>query len=153
ILFADAVKMVRQSPALAKRLEFSGGAGREFSIAHHESGSFFRPVSRDTGRTGSGPRPYFVLADEIHELPDRSIIEMLERRFTFCRVVLVYMSINSGSNPNSVPSEGHERAVQVAAGTFDAVTAPTCLGEVIDDTSFSYVSAFVDGDDPPTYPA
>ena len=66
ILFADAVKMVKQSPALAKRLEFSGGPGREFNIAHHASGSFFRPVSRDTGKTGSGPRPYFVLADEVH---------------------------------------------------------------------------------------
>jgi phage terminase large subunit-like protein len=38
ILFADAVKMVKQSPALAKRLEFSGGPGREFNIAHHASG-------------------------------------------------------------------------------------------------------------------
>ncbi len=85
ILFADAVKMVRQSPALARRLEFSGGPGREFNIAHHGSGSFFRPVSRDTGKTGSGPRPYFVLADEIHELPDRSIIEILERGFKFRR--------------------------------------------------------------------
>ena len=69
ILFADAVKMVKASKALMKRLEFSGGEGREYNIAHHKSGSFFRPVSRDTGRTGSGPRPYFVLADEVHELP------------------------------------------------------------------------------------
>ena len=53
ILFADAVKMVKASKALMKRLEFSGGEGREYNIAHHKSGSFFRPVSRDTGRTGS----------------------------------------------------------------------------------------------------
>src|SRR5687767_12594517 len=52
ILFADAVKMVRASPALAKRIAFSGGEGREYNIAHHPSGSFFRPVSRDTGKTG-----------------------------------------------------------------------------------------------------
>ena len=77
ILFADAVKMVRQSPALAKRIEFSGGPGREYNMAHHKSGSFFRPVSRDTGKSGSGPRPYFVLADEVHELPDGKILEML----------------------------------------------------------------------------
>src|SRR5690554_61472 len=38
ILFADAVKMVKQSPALKKRLEFSGGPGREYNIAHHASG-------------------------------------------------------------------------------------------------------------------
>lgn len=148
ILFADAVKMVKQSPALAKRLEFSGGPGREFNIAHHASGSFFRPVSRDTGKTGSGPRPYFVLADEVHELPDRKIIEMLERGFKFRREPLLFMITNSGSDRNSVAWEEHEHAVKVAAGNIDAVTDPTFLGDVIDDTTFSYVCSLDDGDDP-----
>lgn len=148
ILFADAVKMVKQSPALAKRLEFSGGAGREFNIAHHASGSFFRPVSRDTGKTGSGPRPFFVLADEVHELPDRKIIEMLERGFKFRREPLLFMITNSGSDRNSVAWEEHEHAIKVAAGNIDAVTDPTYLGEVIDDTTFSFVCSLDEGDDP-----
>lgn len=148
ILFADAVKMVKQSPSLAKRLEFSGGEGREFNIAHHPSASFFRPVSRDTGKTGSGPRPYFVLADEVHELPDRSIIEMLERGFKFRREPLLFMITNSGSDRNSVAWEEHEHAVKAAAGNVDAVTDPTFLGEVIDDTTFSYVCALDKDDDP-----
>lgn len=148
ILFADAVKMVRQSPALAKRLEFSGGQGREFNIAHHASGSFFRPVSKDTGKTGSGPRPYFVLADEVHELPDRKIIEMLERGFKFRREPLLFMITNSGSDRNSVAWEEHEHAVKVAAGNIDAVTDPTFVGDVIDDTTFSYVCALDEDDDP-----
>lgn len=148
ILFADAVKMVKQSPALEKRLEFSGGPGREFNIAHHASGSFFRPVSRDTGKTGSGPRPYFVLADEVHELPDRKIIEMLERGFKFRREPLLFMITNSGSDRSSVAWEEHEHAVKVAAGNYDAVNDPTFLGEIIDDTTFSYVCALDEGDDP-----
>lgn len=152
ILFADAVKMTKQSPALAKQLEFSGGPQREFNIAHHPSGSFFRPVSRDTGKTGSGPRPYFVLADEVHELPDRSIIEMLERGFKFRREPLLFMITNSGSDRNSVAWEEHEHAIKVAAGNIDAVTDPTYLGNVIDDTTFSYVCALDDGDDPLTDP-
>ena len=101
ILFADAVKMVKQSPALSKRLELSGGAGREFNIAHHPTGSYFRPVSRDTGKTGSGPRPYFVLADEVHELPDRKILEIMERGFKFRREPLLFMITNSGVDRNS----------------------------------------------------
>lgn len=153
ILFADAVKMVKQSPALAKRLEFSGGAGREFNIAHHASGSFFRPVSRDTGKTGSGPRPYFVLADEVHELPDRKIIEMLERGFKFRREPLLFMITNSGSDRNSVAWEEHEHAIKVAAGNIDAVTDPTFLGDVLDDTTFSYVCALDDSDDPLSDPS
>ena len=148
ILFADAVKMVKQSPALAKRLEFSGGPGREYNIAHHASGSFFRPVSRDTGRTGSGPRPYFVLADEVHELPDRKILEMLERGFKFRRAPMLFMITNSGSDRNSVAWEEHEHAVKVAAGHTEAVNDPTFIGEPIDDTTFSYVCALDEGDDP-----
>lgn len=148
ILFADAVKMVKQSPALKKRLEFSGGEGREYNIAHHPSSSFFRPVSRDTGKTGSGPRPYFVLADEVHELPDRKIIEMLERGFKFRRQPLLFMITNSGSDRNSVAWEEHEHAVKVAAGHTEAVNDPTYVGDVIDDTTFSYVCSLDDGDDP-----
>ncbi|HYI43673.1 MAG TPA: terminase TerL endonuclease subunit [Sphingomicrobium sp.] len=148
ILFADAVKMVKAAPALAKRLEFSGGPGREFNIAHHASGSFFRPVSRDTGKTGSGPRPYFVLADEVHEMPDAKILEMLERGFKFRRNPLLLMITNSGSDRNSVAWAQHERGVKVAAGNIDAVTDPTYLGEIIDDTTFAYICALDEGDDP-----
>lgn len=153
ILFADAVKMVKAAPALSKRLEFSGGSGREFNIAHHPSQSFFRPVSRDTGKTGSGPRPYFVLADEVHELPDRRILEMLERGFKFRRQPLLLMITNSGSDRNSIAWEEHEHAIKVAAGNVDAVTDPTYLGEVLDDTTFSFVCSLDEGDDPLTDPS
>jgi phage terminase large subunit-like protein len=148
ILFADAVKMVKASSGLKKRLEFSGGEGREYNIAYHRNSSFFRPVSRDTGKTGSGPRPFFVLADEVHELPDRKIIEMLERGFKFRRQPLLFMITNSGSDRNSVAWEEHEHAVKVAAGHTEAVNDPTFVGDVIDDTTFSYVCSLDEGDDP-----
>lgn len=148
ILFADAVKMVKASQALKKRLEFSGGEGREYNIAHHPSSSFFRPVSRDTGKTGSGPRPHFVLADEVHELPDRKSIEMLERGFKFRRQPLLFMITNSGSDRNSVAWEEHEHAIKVAAGHTEAVNDPTYVGEPLDDTTFSFVCSLDAGDDP-----
>lgn len=148
ILFADAVKMVRAAPALAKRIEFSGGPGREYNMAYHPSGSFFRPVSRDTGKSGSGPRPFFVLADEVHELPDGKILEMLERGFKFRREPLLFMITNSGSDRNSICWAEHEWAIKVAAGNIDAVTDPTYVGEPLDDTTFAYVCALDQGDDP-----
>lgn len=148
ILFADAVKMVKASQSLKKRLEFSGGEGREYNIAFHPNGSFFRPVSRDTGKTGSGPRPHFVLADEVHELPDRKSIEMLERGFKFRRQPLLFMITNSGSDRNSVCWEEHEHAVKVAAGHTEAVNDPSYVGDVIDDTTFSFVCSLDQGDDP-----
>ncbi|MCD9005220.1 phage terminase family protein [Luteimonas sp. XNQY3] len=148
ILFADAVKMVNAAPALKKRVTFSGGPGKEYNMAHFASGSFFRPVSRDTGKTGSGPRPFVVLADEVHELPDGKILEMLERGFKFRRQPLLMMITNSGSDRNSIAWEEHEWAVKVAAGNNDAVTDPSYQGEPLDDSTFSYVCALDKDDDP-----
>jgi len=148
ILFRDAIKMVGQSPDLDRRLKRSGGPGREYNLAYLERGSFFRPVSRETKKTGSGPRPHFALVDELHEHPDGGIIEMLERGFKFRRQPLLLMITNSGSDRNSVCWNEHEWAIKVASGNSDAVTDPSYLGEILDDTTFSYVCSLDEGDDP-----
>lgn len=148
ILFQDACKMVRKSPALARQLDFSGGPGREYNIAHLRSQSFFRPISKDAGKTGSGPRPHFALCDEVHEHPDSSIMEMLERGFKFRRQPLLLMSTNSGTDRESVCWKEHVHAVRVAAGSGDAEKDPAYVGDPLDDTTFSYVCALDVGDDP-----
>jgi phage terminase large subunit-like protein len=154
ILFRDAVKMVRKSPELERRLRFSGGEGREYNIAFLAQGSFFRPVSRETKKTGSGPRPHFALCDEVHEHPDRGTMEMLERGFKFRRQPLLLMITNSGTDRNSVAWEEHEHAIRVAAGNREARHDDAAyIGEVIDDTTFSYVCALDVGDDPLTDPS
>jgi phage terminase large subunit-like protein len=148
ILFGDAVKMVRQSPKLNDNLEFSGGAGREHNIAHLASGSFFRPVSRETKRTGAGHRPHFALIDEVHEHPDGGIIETLERGFKSRTQPLLVMMTNSGSDRKSICWEEHQHAIRVAAGTMTPGPDHAYVGEVIDDTTFSYVCALDNEDDP-----
>lgn len=152
VLFRDAVKMVRKSPDLDSRLSMSGGPGREFNIAYLKTSSFFRPVSRETKKTGSGPRPHFALVDELHEHPDGGIIEILERGFKFRRQPLLLMITNSGSDRNSVCWSEHDRAVKVAAGNPDAKDDDAhYLGEILDqnaDTLFSYVCALDIDDDP-----
>jgi len=149
ILFRDAVKMVDKSPDLDKRLKRSGGPGREFNLAYLPKGSFFRPVSRETKKTGSGPRPHMALVDELHEHADGGVIEILERGFKFRRQPLLLMITNSGSDRNSVCWVEHEHAVRVAAGNVDAKDDdPHYLGEIIDDSTFSYVCALDVGDDP-----
>lgn len=135
ILFNDAVSMVRQSPMLSARLTETG-INPVNNLAWIEKGSFFRPVGRDTGKTGSGMRPHCVLIDELHEHPNRDTLEMLERGFKFRRNPLVFMITNSGSSKTSVCWEEHEHAVAVAHG------------EVEDDTTFSYVCSLDEGDDP-----
>ena len=149
ILFRDAVKMKDQSPDLAKRVSSSGGPGREFNLAYLKAGSFFRPISREAKKTGSGPCPHMALCDEVHEHPDRGVMEMLERGFKFRRQPLLLMITNSGSDRNSVCWEEHEHAIKVAAGNRNAKDGDAFyLGEPVDDSSFSFVCS-LDVDDKP----
>jgi phage terminase large subunit-like protein len=138
ILFADAVKMMRQSKVLSSKIRPSGGPGREYNLAHLKSGSFFRPLSREAKKTGSGPRPHMALCDEVHEHPDGGVIEILERGFKFREQPLLVMITNSGSDRKSICWQERKHAVAVAAGDVD------------DDTAFSYVCALDDGEDPLT---
>ncbi|WP_260929719.1 terminase large subunit [Novosphingobium sp. 9] len=148
ILFNDAVAMVDQSPDLAKRITQSGGPGRVFNLAWLAKGSFFRPLSRSAGKSGSGLRPHIGLADEMHEHPNRDAVEMIERGFKFRRQPLLLMITNSGSDRNSICYEEHEHAVRVAAGTATPGEDFAYVGEVIDDSTFSWVCSLDPKDDP-----
>jgi phage terminase large subunit-like protein len=154
VLFRDAVAMVEQSPALAARVKTSGQAPMVWNLAYLERGSFFRPISKEGGK--SGPRPHFALCDEVHEHPDGSVIEMLERGFKFRRQPLLAMTTNSGTDRNSVCWEEHVHAIRAASGNplleglagedLSYVGDDNCL-EIYDDT-FAYVCALDNGDDP-----
>lgn len=138
ILFQDAVKMAQQSETLWEDITPSGNA-KILNLAAMNpphNGSFFRPLSREKARTGSGPRPHMGLCDELHEHPDGGIIEMLERGFKFRRQPMLVMITNSGSDRKSVCWEEHQHAVAVA------------LGEKEDDRLFSYVCALDETDQP-----
>ncbi len=153
ILFNDAVAMVDQSPDLELRITQSGGPGRVFNLAWLQHGSFFRPLSKSAGKTGSGLRPHFGLADEVHEHPNRDAIEMIERGFKFRRQPLLLMITNSGTNRNSICFEEHEHAIKVAAGTLTPGDDFAYVGEPIDDTTFAFVCSLDPKDDPLTDPS
>lgn len=153
ILFKDAVAMVDQSPDLASRITQSGGPGRVYNLAWLAKGSFFRPLSRSAGKSGSGLRPHMGLADEMHEHPNRDAVEMIERGFKFRRQPLLLMITNSGIDRNSICYEEHEHAVRVAAGTLTPGEDFAYVGEVIDDTTFSFVCSLDPGDDPLSDPS
>lgn len=146
VLFRDAVAAVEQSPALSRRIVKSGN-NPVWNLAHMPSGSFFRPISSEKRRTGSGPRPSCALCDEVHEHPDRDIIETLERGFKWRLQPLLWMTTNSGSDRKSVCWEQREHAIRCAAGTRTPDEDFTFVGEAIDDTTFAYVCSLDRGDD------
>ena len=133
VLFRDAVTMVKQSPALMKRLDFSGGAGLEWNIAFHQTGSFFRVISSEDGQ--SGPRPHGALLDEIHEHRDDGIVEMVQAGTKFRRQPLIVMITNSGADRTGVCWRYHQQAIRVAAGleTFDSFFSFVCSLDENDD--------------------
>ncbi|MFX4083663.1 terminase large subunit [Sphingobium yanoikuyae] len=148
ILFNDAVSMVEQSPDLEKRITKSGGPGKVWNMAWLPKSSFFRPLSRSAGKSGSGLRPHIGLADEMHEHPNRDAVEMIERGFKFRRQPLLLMITNSGTDRNSICYEEHEHAVRVAAGTATPGEDFAYVGEPIDDSTFSFVCSLDPRDDP-----
>lgn len=135
ILYQDAVSMRERSSGLSKAIDTSGKSP-VWNMVHVRSRSFFKPISRETKKTGSGPRPHMALCDEVHEHPDRGIMEMLERGFKFRLQPLLLMITNSGHDKTSVCWEEHQHAVKVAHGERE------------DDSTFSYVCALDEGDDP-----
>lgn len=134
ILFRDAVSMVDNSPALASRLQQSGGKGKVWNLAYLPTGSFYRPIASDNGQ--SGPRPHFFLVDELHEHKDGSVVRMGKAGFKARTEPLLLLITNSGSDRQSTCWEYHQHAVDVVAG------------DKIDDEFFGYVCALDDGDDP-----
>lgn len=142
ILFQDAVKMAQAVPDWNDPddplITFAGNQ-KVYNMAvlpPPQAHSFFRPISRMKGKTGSGPRPHMALCDELHEHPDGGVVEMLERGFKFRRQPMLIMITNSGSDRKSVCWAEHEHAVAVVQG------------DVEDDKTFSYVCALDDDDKP-----
>jgi phage terminase large subunit-like protein len=135
ILFKDAVAMVQQNPFMNKLIDISGGEHRP-NIGYAKQGSFFRPISSDTKK--SGFRPNIALIDELHEHPNRDTISMLERGFKGRVQPLLFMITNSGYDRKSVCYEEHEYAVKVASGAIE------------NDTAFSFICSLDEGDDPLT---
>ena len=145
VLFRDAVAMWRQSPMLAANLTPSGG-NPIWNLAYLPKASFFRPISTDEAH--SGPRPSCALLDEIHEHRDGHMIEMMERGFKSREQPLLIMITNSGSDRLSVCWQEHQHAIRCAAGTMDIDAEATFVGDVVDDTTFSFVCGLDLNDDP-----
>jgi phage terminase large subunit-like protein len=134
ILFRDAVAMVDHSPALHQRIERSGSKGKEWNLAYHASGSFFRPISADEGQ--SGPRPHIALLDEIHEHRSPTVVEMMRAGTKSRQQALIFMITNSGTDKRTVCWDYHDYGAKVSAGALE------------DDSFFAFICALDDGDDP-----
>lgn len=134
VLFRDAVAMRDQSPKLSSMLVKSGVSEKCWNLSHHQSGSWFRPItSEDTGQ--SGPRPHCVLIDELHEHKSDVVVNMMRAGFKWRRQPLEFEITNSGVDRHSVAYRHHEYSIKILEGVLE------------NDRWFSYVCALDEGDD------
>lgn len=133
VLFRDAVAMWERSPALRRRIMAHGEKKvRELSTLR---GGFFKPISADK-KGKSGPRPYCVLIDEVHEHTDNTIIEIMRAGTKGNQEALIFEITNSGFDKNTVCGQEHDYSVEVVTGLID------------NDAWFSFVASLDDGDEP-----
>lgn len=111
IILNDAIRMASNSEDLADILTID-----KYNILHDESGSFFRAVSSEH-RGKSGPRPYYVLGDEIHEHRDGRVLNKLLAGFKGRTQPLALLYTNSGSDRTSICWEYHQKSLAVLEGT------------------------------------
>lgn len=111
IMLNDAIRMAEASPDLSEMLEIG-----KYNIANLSTGSFFRAVSSEH-RGKSGPRPYYVLGDEIHEHRDGRVINKLTAGFKGRQQPLALLFTNSGSDRTSICWEYHQKSLAVLEGT------------------------------------
>lgn len=107
IILNDAIRMAGASSDLLEILIVD-----KYNIAHPESGSFFRATSSQH-RSKSGPRPHYVLSDEIHEHRDGTVVTKAESGFKNRRQPLGLKYTNSGSDTTSYCWQLHVKSLEV----------------------------------------
>lgn len=130
IVWGDAHKMVEASPSLSSRIIKTVN-----NLAFPPLASFFRPVSSDASKL-DGFRPHIVLADEVHEHPNDSVINKMRAGFKFRRQPLLVEITNSGVDRHSICFQHHDYSKKVLEGIVD------------NDSWFAFVCALDEGDDP-----
>jgi phage terminase large subunit-like protein len=114
IILNDAIRMVTHSPVQDFKEEF---VVDKYNIAHPASGSFIRAMSSQH-QSKSGPRPSYVLSDEIHEHRDGTVVSKAESGFKNRPQPLGLKYTNSGSNKTSYCWELHQKSLAVLDGTL-----------------------------------
>lgn len=110
ICYRDAKIMAEKSADLAAVLDIG-----EHNIAHHDTYSFFRPVSAEA-RTLDGKRVHFALIDELHVHRNSTVLTKMVNGMKGRRQPMVVVTTNSGSDKTSPCGEEHDYLVDVLEG-------------------------------------
>lgn len=135
IAFQAAVDMREISPEINKRFAKSGVKPCwQLTYAYPQSdkerrllGSFLKPIASDS--TQSGPRPHFVLFDEVHEIDRPTVVDMMRKAMGKNRTQpMAYEITNSGVDRTSICYQHRLQAERMLDGTVpnDSLFAYIC---------------------------
>lgn len=131
IVFAEAERMVAQSPDLKKRIK-----NYRDSLFIPGTASKFQPLSSDEDSL-DGPRPQCIIVDELHAwgASGRKLWDVLANALGKRRSPLFYVITTAGSDRNSICWQQHEYVEKVLQGLIE------------DDNWFGWIAGLDEGDD------
>jgi phage terminase large subunit-like protein len=132
ICWLDADRMVEASPDLSDLVH----RGKD-NLAYAATYSWFRPLSKEK-RGKSGPRPHFVIFDEMHEYADAVVVNKMRAGTKRRRQPLSIGITNSGYDRTSICWQHHEHGRKVLEGIVE------------DPQFFPFICGLDEGDDPLT---
>ncbi len=135
ICWLDADRMVEASPDLSDLVH----RGKD-NLAYAATYSWFRPLSKEK-RGKSGPRPHFVIFDEMHEYADAVVVNKMRAGTKRRRQPLSVGITNSGYDRTSICWQHHEHSRKMLEGVLE------------DPRLFAFVCGLDEGDDPLTDPS
>ena len=133
LAWVEAMRMVKQTPALAKRITITESRS---NLSWPALNAKLEPLGRDSDTT-SGLNPNGALIDELHEHPNRGMVDVLETAMGARREPLTWFITTAGSDSDatSIWWEKRSYAVQVLEKSID------------DDNVFVYIATLDDDDD------
>jgi phage terminase large subunit-like protein len=132
ICWLDGDRMVEASPDLSDLVH----RGKD-NLAYAATYSWFRPLSKEK-RGKSGPRPHFVIFDEMHEYADAVNVNKMRAGMKRRRQPLSVGITNAGYDRTSICWQHHEHGRKVLEGIVE------------DPPFFAFICGLDEGDDPLT---
>ena len=129
IIHSEAIRMVKQSPALRSRLTV-----QKNSISWAGPMSKYEPLGSDS-KTLDGLNTHFGLGDEVHAHRDGELYEVIETSQGSRDSPLMFSITTAGSDELSFCYSQRDYASQILRGVFD------------DDRWFGYIACLDEGDD------
>ena len=113
IVFNDAKKLVRSTPALLARITVNAA-----NLHREQTASKLEALGADSDTT-DGLNPYLVVVDEYHAMKNRGLVDVMESATGARDTFLNYQITTAGTDPLSPCGDQHDYACKVLEGTLE----------------------------------